>query len=606
MTVPTAGRRRADDGPTTGRRRADDGPMTVLSVWAPAASCVDAVVDGVAHPMTGRDGGWWCAEVDAVAGADYGFALDGRQPLPDPRSAWQPAGVHGLSRIVDHTAFDWRHDSWHAAPILSGVIYELHVGTFTPQGTFAAAVQRLEHLVTLGVDTVEILPVAAFPGERGWGYDGVFPYAVQNSYGGPDGLKRFVDACHGRGLRVILDVVYNHLGPDGNVLGCYGPYFTDKHATPWGPAINYCEADSDEVRRYVLDNATMWLRDYRFDGLRLDAVHAIVDTSATHILEELAAEVDKLAERLQRPLTLIAESDQNDPRIVGEPAVGGYGVHAQWSDDFHHALHATLTGERFGYYGDFGSLADIATALTRGFVYAGEYSAYRRRRHGRPLPACTPAQRLLGYAQDHDQVGNRARGERLAALVSPGLAKVAAALVLTSPFTPLLFMGEEWGASTPWQYFTDHRDPALAEAVRAGRRAEFAAFGWEPSAVPDPQNPATAANSTLDWTEVDRDPHTQMLAWYRELIALRRARPTLRGGRFDEIAVTADEAARLLVVRRGDTIVVANMSTESRQVDVDGDRVLLSSSSAALDGRVLRLDGESAVIVAVSSARATD
>ena len=575
--------------------------MTVLSVWAPAASHVDVAVNGVAHPMTGRESGWWCADIDAAAGADYAFALDGGQPLPDPRSAWQPAGVHGLSRVVDHAAFGWRHDSWHAAPILGGVIYELHVGTFTPQGTFAAAAQRLDHLVALGVDAVEILPVAAFPGARGWGYDGVFLYAVQDSYGGPDGLKRFVDACHGHGLRVILDVVYNHLGPDGNVLGRYGPYFTDKHATPWGAAINYCEADSDEVRRYVLDNAAMWLRDYRLDGLRLDAVHAIVDTGATHILEELAAEVHTLAERLQRPLTLIAESDQNDPRIVNNPAVGGYGMHAQWSDDFHHAVHAALTGERFGYYGDFGSLADIATALTRGFVYAGEYSAYRRRRHGRPLPLCTPAHRLLGYAQSHDQVGNRARGDRLAALVPPGLAKVAAALVLTGPFTPLLFMGEEWGASTPWQYFTDHRDPVLAEAVRAGRRAEFAAFGWGPSAVPDSQDPATAMNSTLDWTELDRDPHARMLSWYRELIALRRARPALRGDRFDEVAVSADEAARVLVVRRGDTTVIANMSAEPRQVDIGGGRVLLSSSAAALDGGVLRLDGESAAVVAASS-----
>jgi maltooligosyltrehalose trehalohydrolase len=574
--------------------------VTRLSVWAPAASHVDAVVDGVAHPMSPAADGWWCTDVDAAAGADYGFALDGGEALPDPRSAWQPAGVHGPSRLVDHAAFGWRHDTWQGAPILDGVCYELHVGTFTPQGSFAAAADRLVQLVALGVDAVEILPVAAFPGERGWGYDGVCPYAVQDCYGGPEGLKRFVDACHGRGLRVILDVVYNHLGPDGNVLGRYGPYFTDEHSTPWGAAVNYCEADSDEVRRYVLDNAAMWLRDYRFDGLRLDAVHAIMDTGATHILEQLAVVVDALAQHLQRPLTLIAESDQNDPRIVNDPAAGGYGVHAQWSDDFHHALHAALTGERFGYYADFGSLTDVATALRRGFVHAGEYSVYRRRHHGRPLPVGTPAHRLLGYAQDHDQVGNRARGERLAALVSPGLAKVAAALVLTGPFTPMLFMGEEWGASTPWQYFTDHRDPVLAEAVRTGRRAEFAAFGWEPASVPDPQDPATAANSTLDWSEPKCEPHAGMLVWYRDLIALRRARPALRGDRFEQVNVSVDEAARLLVMHRGDTIVVANLSEHPQQVDVTGQRVLLSSSSATLDRGVLRLDGESVAIVATA------
>jgi maltooligosyltrehalose trehalohydrolase len=548
--------------------------------------------------MEPADRGWWGCDVEARPGSDYGFSLDGDEPLPDPRSAWQPAGVHGLSRLVDHASFAWQAGSWRGREVLGSVVYELHIGTFTPLGTFDAAIARLDHLTDLGVDFVEILPVAAFPGRNGWGYDGVFPYAVHDPYGGPDGLKRFVDACHSRGLGAILDVVYNHLGPDGNVLSRYGPYFTDSYATPWGEAVNYSGPDSDDVRRYFLDNARTWLRDYRFDALRLDAVHAIIDTSATHLLEQLAAETAALAAELGRPLTLIAESDLNDPRIVSRRDAGGYGINAQWSDDFHHALHAALTGETFGYYEDFGSLADIATALTRGFVYVGQHSRHRRRRHGRPLPASVPPHRLLGYAQDHDQIGNRAGGERLAALVSVDLLKVAAALVLTSPFTPMLFMGEEWAASTPWQYFTDHQDAAVAESVREGRRQEFQAFGAQPPRLPDPGDPRTTRNSSLDWTELDSDPHRQVLRWHRDLIALRRSRADLRKGRFDNVEVDIDEAARLLTMTRGATVVVVNLSPESRAVVVDAARVLLASASAVIVDGVVTLAGPSVAILA--------
>lgn len=554
--------------------------------------------------MKSDDGAWWRLDNDVPAGVDYGFSLDDAEPLPDPRSPWQPDGVHGPSRRVDHSVFGWRHGSWRAREFLGSVVYELHVGTFTAEGTFDAAITRLDHLVDLGIDFVEVMPVAAFPGRHGWGYDGVFPYAVQESYGGPEGLKRFVDACHGRGLGVLLDVVYNHLGPDGNVLSAYGPYFTDKFVTPWGSAINFCEAGSDEARRYFIDNALAWLRDYRLDGLRLDAVHAIFDTSATHLLEELACDVARLSVQLGRPLVVVAESDLNDPRFIGPRDAGGYAIDAQWSDDFHHALHAVLTGETFGYYSDFGSLRDLATAFRRGFVYAGEHSRFRDRRHGRPLPSSTNPARLLAYAQNHDQIGNRAKGERLGALTTPAMLKVAAALVLTSPFTPMMFMGEEWAASTPWQYFTDHEDPELAESVRSGRRREFSAFGWKPEEVPDPQDPLTQRNSVLRWEELDESPHQEMLRWHRELIALRHKHLGGFATRFGEIAVEADERARVLRVRQGALDVVANLSAQPRVVSTSASSPLLASGDVTISGGHATVSGESVAILAAGRAPA--
>jgi maltooligosyltrehalose trehalohydrolase len=572
--------------------------VTTLRVWAPAAAQVDVAIDGRRRPMTSSERGWWSADVEANPGATYGFSLDGGEVLPDPRSAWQPDGVHGLSRLVDHSEFTWRAADWRGRQLLGRLVYELHIGTFTAAGRFEAAIDRLDHLVELGVEFVEMLPVAAFPGRHGWGYDGVFPYAVQDSYGGPIGLKQFVDACHNRGLGVILDVVYNHLGPDGNVLPAFGPYFTDTFSTPWGQAVNYCGAGSDEVRRYVIENALMWLRDYRIDALRLDAVQAILDTSATHILEELAVEVAALSDEVGRPLALVAESDLNDPRLITARDAGGYGLDAQWSDDFHHALHTVVTRESFGYYEDFGSLNQMATALTCGYVYAGQYSRHRNRQHGRSLPASITGHRLLGYAQDHDQIGNRAAGERLSALVSPELVKVAAALVLTAPFTPMLFMGEEWAASTPWQYFTDHEDPELAEAVRAGRRGEFKAFGWKQEDVPDPQHPTTIERSTLKWDELGIGPHAGVHAWYRELIALRRTRLDLADGRFDQIEVELDEEQRWLVIRRPSTIVAVNLAARPRALEIEATSVLLASADVELRASSLTLPPESVAILA--------
>ena len=556
--------------------------VTVFTVWAPAAARVELEAAGSRHPMApAPKPGWWQAELAAAAdGVDYAFRLDGGAPLPDPRSPRQPFGSQGLSRTYDHSAFRWSDRGWRGGPLHGSVIYELHVGTFTREGTFDAAIGRLGHLRELGVDTVELMPVAAFPGRHGWGYDGINLWAVHEPYGGPDGLKRFVDAAHASRLAVLLDVVYNHVGV-GNRLAAFGPYFTGAHVTPWGPAVNLDQPGSDEVRDFLLGNALMWLRDYHLDGLRLDAVHALEDRRALHFLEELAAEVQALAALLNRELVLIAESDANDPRLVTSREAGGYGLTAQWSDDFHHAVHAAVTGERQGYYRDFGSLAALAKTLTRVFFHDGAWSAFRGRSHGRQVDVFrVPAHRFLGYLQDHDQVGNRATGDRISAALPTELVKVAAGLVLTGPFTPMLFMGEEWGAGTPWQYFTDHTDPELARAVADGRRAEFAAHGWGPADVPDPQDEATFLRSKLDWSEPGRGCHAEVLGWYRELIALRRARPELTDPRLARVQVDHDETARWLVVRRGRLRIVANLSPDRRRVPLGqpATAVLLASA----------------------------
>jgi maltooligosyltrehalose trehalohydrolase len=499
--------------------------------------------------MAPAERGWWEADVEGAGpGSRYGFALDGGEPRPDPRSASQPDGVLGLSQVVDQSAFHWRDERWRAAPLYGSILYELHIGTFSPEGTFDGAIARLPHLVALGVDAVEIMPVAEFSGDRGWGYDCVDLFAPHHAYGGPDGLKRLVDACHRAGLAVLLDVVYNHLGPVGNFLAEYGPYFTERHRTPWGAAVNFEGPGSDEVRRLVIDNALMWIRDYHVDGLRLDAVQIIVDQSPTHILEQLATEVAALAESTHRPAYLIAETDLNDPRVVRSRDAGGYALDAAYSDDWHHALHAALTGERIGYYQDFGSLTVLAKALRQAWVYDGEWSPFRRRTRGRRAPDL-PAHTFVVFAQNHDQVGNRASGDRLSMLVDRKRLRIAAALLLTTPFTPMLFQGEEWAASTPFQYFTDHRDPGLGKAVAEGRRREFAAFGWTPETVPDPQDAGTFERSRLRWEEIDEPAHGEMLMWYRDLIALRRRLPP--ASREDVRALAEDRRGTVRFMRPG-------------------------------------------------------
>jgi maltooligosyltrehalose trehalohydrolase len=569
-------------------------------VWAPFAKRVDLDLDGTRHQMDGA-GGWFELEVPAEPGADYGYSLDGGDVLPDPRSGWQPDGIHGRSRLP--MPFDaWTDGGWTAPLLEDWLLYELHVGTFTDEGTFDAAIERLPDLVELGITTIELMPVAEFSGDRGWGYDGVDLFAPHHAYGGPDALKRLVDAAHGLGLAVVLDVVYNHLGPAGNYLGRFGPYFTDHYSTPWGDAVNFDGRGSDEVRRFFIDNALMWFTDYHFDGLRLDAVHAILDLSATHFLEELAAEVDQLTERAGRPLYLIAESDLGDPRIVTGQGLGGYGIDAQWNDDFHHALHAALTGERSGYYVDFGPVEDIAKAMRDALVYDGRYSEFRGRKHGRPVPE-TAGRHFLAYLQNHDQVGNRATGDRSSALLSPDLLKVGAALVLLAPFVPMLFQGEEWGASTPFRYFTSHPDTELGRAVSEGRKREFAAFGWDPAEVPDPQDPETFAASKLDRAEIGDEPHAGILDWHRRLIEIRRATGGLGTGKMGDTETTFDEDERWLVIARAGMTIVANLSGSDVEIPMKDDlgRHLLSSSAEPrLSGKHLTIGPES---VAVYSSR---
>ena len=571
--------------------------MTTFEVWAPSAERVDLVVDGRRVAMT-RRGEHWTAEAD---GRDYGFSLDGGPIRPDPRSPWQPDGVHGLSRVVDHAAFAWADASWPGVPLAGAVLYELHVGTFTTAGTFDAAIERLDHLHDLGVTAVELLPCNAFAGERGWGYDGVAWFAVHAPYGGPDGLKRFVDACHARSLGVVMDVVYNHLGPAGNYLPEFGPYLTEAHHTPWGPAVNLDQPGSDEVRRYVCDNARSWFVDYHVDGLRLDAVHALVDDRALPLLEELSALTDELGTQLDKPLWLVAESDLNDARIITPRASGGLGLAGQWTDDVHHALHATLTGERDGYYGDFGPLPVLAKALTGAFVHDGCWSSFRGRSHGRPVPAEVPGHRFVVYLQDHDQIGNRATGDRISASVSDGLLKVGAALVLMSPFTPMLFMGEEWGARTPWQFFSDH-DGELGEAVRQGRRAEFASHGWKTEDVPDPQSLTTFEASTLDWSELNDARAQSLLAWTRALILLRRTEPDLGDGRRDRVSCSGNESARWFVLQRGAIAVVCNLAPARQTIAVSGVTEVLAASAPGVlaAAGTVDLEGESAAVVRVT------
>ena len=548
-----------------------------FAVWAPESTTVELVLGDRTEVMAPGTGGWWHVAVpDAGPGTDYAYSLDGGEPLPDPRSRWQPHGVHAPSRLVEVEPSP-ADAAWTGRTLPGSVIYEMHVGTFTAGGTFASAQERLDHLVDLGVDLVEVMPVNAFDGTRGWGYDGVLWYAVTENYGGPAAFRRFVDACHARGLGVVLDVVYNHLGPSGAYLDRFGPYFLGENV--WGPSLNLDGPGSDTVRAYILDNVTMWMRDYGVDALRLDAVHALRDARATHLLEEMAEHVAALSAHLRRPLTLIAESDLNDPRLITPREAGGHGLDAQWCDDIHHALHSTLTGETQGYYVDFGALATLAEVLHHPFHHAGTWSTFRGRTHGRPVDLLrTPGHRFLAYLQDHDQVGNRAAGDRLSASVSPGLLACGAALVLCSPYTPMIFMGEEWGAATPWAFFVGFSDPELSAAVREGRTREFAEHGWGAADVPDPTDVATFESSTLDWSEPSRPPHAELLGVYRELIALRRAHPELTDPHLDAVRVDHDDDARTLVVHRGSLRLVVNLGSSPAVLPVVAAEVLFAPS----------------------------
>lgn len=572
--------------------------MSTFEVWAPGRRQVDVLVmgddagEGTRVAMTAAPGGWWQVEVPSAGpGTRYLYSLDGGPGRPDPRSAWQPQGIDGPSALVDHGSFEWHDSAWRGFGFEKAVLYELHVGTFSAEGTFEGGISHLGHLSNMGLNAVELMPVAEASGLRGWGYDGVGLWAPHHGYGGPEGLKRLVDACHQRGLAVVLDVVYNHLGPVGNYLSEFGPYFTDRYKTPWGWAVNFDGPGSHEVRNFVVSNALMWLRDYHFDGLRLDAVHSVFDESALHILEELSRAVSRLSLELGRELWLIAESDRNDPKLVRARSSHGYGLSACWDDDFHHALHAVMTGERDGYYSDFGQLGQLGKAIRHVYVYDGQFSPFRQHVQGRPAGAL-PRSRFVGYLQNHDQVGNRLFGERISALVGHDMLRAGLAVVLLGPLVPMLFQGEEWGASTPFLYFTDHSDPSLGAAVSEGRLREHPLPpGAALADVPDPQEEASFLRCKLDWSEQEREPHRSLLAWCRALIALRRERPGLTGGEGKAVEVGYDEQLGWLVFRRSRYCTAVNFSDRRREVPLLGGPgcffVLLSSDEAVVPGAQL-------------------
>jgi maltooligosyltrehalose trehalohydrolase len=540
----------SDSNGKLGARCRENGGCDFL-VWAPRAQRLDLHVISPRErclPMQQLPDGYFKVHVrDVAPGARYFYRFESGEERPDPSSQFQPEGVHGPSEVVD-LRFQWDDESWRGIELRDYVFYELHVGTFTPEGTFDAIIPRLPQLKDLGVTAIELMPVAQFPGSRNWGYDGADPFAVQSSYGGPHALKRLVNACHRAGLAAVLDVVYNHLGPEGNYLSRFGPYFTDFYHTPWGEAINFDRAQSDHVRRYFIENALQWVDDFHFDALRLDAVHAITDTSAQPFLGELAATVHRRGAELGRRIYLFPESDLNDARIVSPDPVCGYGLDAAWNDDFHHSLHTLLTGDRQGYYADFGSTAQLAKALSEGFVYSGQESKYRGRRHGNSSKSLS-AEKFVVFAQNHDQVGNRRLGERLSSLVSFEALKVAAGLVLLSPFLPLLFMGEEYGETAPFLYFVSHGDPALIEAVRKGRREEFSRFAWDGD-IPDPQDEATFARCRIDWNSRCTPPRKILRDFYKELLRFRREDSVLSRRDKNNIQAIPFDSPKALSLRR--------------------------------------------------------
>ncbi|HTU38999.1 MAG TPA: malto-oligosyltrehalose trehalohydrolase [Acidimicrobiales bacterium] len=530
-----------------------DGGRISFSVWAPSAQRVDVVLvpSGTRVALECSAHGVFSGLVAGGPGTRYRYVLDDALERPDPASALQPEGVHGPSEVVELGSYEWHDDGFVPVPLRDAILYELHIGTFSPGGTFTSAIPLLDDLVRLGVTAIEIMPVAEFPGTRNWGYDGVFLYAVQHSYGGPVGLQRFVDECHRRGLAVILDVVYNHLGPEGNILPDFAPYLTDKYHTPWGPAVNLDGPDSDGVRHFLSANALRWLADFHIDGLRLDAVHELVDRSARPFLAELACAVADFSELSGRAAWLIAESADNDPRVVRAQEVGGLGLRAQWNDDFHHAVHSALTGEETGYYGDYGGATDVARAMDQGFVFQGQYSSFRRRRHGAPSEAEDPS-KFVVFGQNHDQIGNRPDAARLATLVPAERVRMAAALVLLAPGIPLLFMGEEYGETAPFAYFVDHSDPALLEAVRRGRGAETVGQGADHL---DPADRETFCRSVLDPDRRHDGVHEEIWELYRSLLALRAAEPALRrSGRSTTTAHAEGRVVNLLRSHHGTSI----------------------------------------------------
>ena len=571
--------------------------MHQFGVWAPKAQRMTLKFGDRDLPMNGPDNrGWWRLDVpEAECGSDYAYLFDDDPTLyPDPRSLHQPHGVHGMSRLADHSSFPWTDQGWQATPLSAAVLYELHIGTFSKEGTYDGAIQHLEHLVDLGVTHIEMMPVAEFAGDRGWGYDGVSLFAAFEPYGGPEGLKRLVDACHAKHIAVVLDVVYNHFGPVGNYTNKFGPYLTDKYHTPWGAAVNFNEAGSDEVRRFFLDNAAMWLRDYHFDGLRLDAVHEYIDRSAVNFMEQLSADIEKLGTTLGRRFFLIAESDLNNPLFVRPREARGYGMDAQWSDDFHHSLFTLIYDKEpgRGYYDDFGKMENLEKALRQNFVYDGNYSAYRGHSHGRPIDNLS-AHHFINYSQNHDQIGNRAMGERLEHLTDLDTAKVALGLTLLAPYLPMIFMGEEFAASSPFLYFADHEEEAMRKMVSEGRKKDFAQFGFDQFEIPDPEALETFERSKLDWDEVHQGKHEEMYQWTKRLIRLRRSCNAFNDGDLGHLRVQTDSKRKTLVMQRAEYRVLVNLGKEAASFEVLDNEVInvASRELAELSGETIGLPG---------------
>lgn len=590
-----------------------EGDSTSFVVWAPERQHIEVLINNKPVPLEKDDRGYWRNRVKDVApGTPYKFLIDQKQAFPDPASMSQPQGVHGHSVVVDRS-FPWTDLSWTGMPLQDMIIYELHVGTFTTKGTFEGVTSKLDYLKDLGVNTIELMPVAQFPGTRNWGYDGVFPFAVQHSYGGMNGLKTLVDEAHKKGIAVILDVVYNHLGPEGNYFSMYGPYFTEKYKTFWGGAINFDDAWCDGVRHFFWQNAVMWLNDFHIDGLRLDAVHAIWDFSARHFLEELRHQVTALEQHSGRTKVLIAELDLNNPRYINPPSKGGYGLDGQWIDEYHHALHAVVTGETSGYYEDFGKIEDLANALSHSYVYTGQFSVHRKKKFG-VLPQNNPYSQFVVFAQNHDQVGNRLLGDRISTQLSFEALKLTAAAYLLSPHVPMLFMGEEYGEKKPFQYFISHTDSELIEAVRQGRRKEFAYFNWE-GEVPDPQAQATFDQCVLSWDQSESAEASTLRAYYKFLIRFRRSRKAMLDVARNSLIVLPVDNTNILAFERKSgqdhLAVILNFSKNKMSFSNPGDQCLkkIFDSSAqewngpgeicpheVVSGASLKMNGESALI----------
>ena len=574
-----------------------------VRVWAPMAQSVALHLTQSATTVPLRnDGTYWQLTVPQLQPGDtYTFILNGTLERPDPASLAQPAGVHGPSQAVDTAAFIWTDTDWRNLPLDDYLLYELHTGTFTPEGTFAGIEARLDYLLELGITAVELMPVAQFPGTRNWGYDGVYPYAVQHSYGGAEGLQKLVDACHRKGLAVVLDVVYNHMGPEGNYFTDYGPYFTTRYQTPWGHALNFDGDYSDSVRRYFIENVLMWFRDFHIDALRIDAAHAIHDASETHLLREIKQHVDALVRQTGRPYYLIIESDQNETQFIRSLDAQGYGMDAQWNDEFHHALRVTAGGERQGYYADYNGIQHLAKAYKDAYVYDGTYMPRRARIVGKST-AGHAGRQFVVFSQNHDHIGNRMLGERPSQLVNLEMQKLMAGAVMSSPYLPMLFMGEEWGEQNPFLYFVSHSDPALIEAVRQGRKREFAAFQEiDRSAsvdAPDAQDEQTFEQSKLQWSRLTQEPHQTLFRYYQTLLTLRK-QSSLRHPNRESVAVVVDDVRQTLTLFRqhagldGSAETVAclmNFSQERRSLSLPADssswRNLLDSADPRWHGPV--------------------